>query len=167
MTTTEQKKTGTLAMRVQLRDHTQLRDRAQWNPTHEPGIAYSLWPDHRYGIHWLLSFSHCLIVPVAMWINPLGTDVKSMSIPLWFKVISLKWLGNNIDSTSVCPVGRHNTLLILATQDCISVFLLIHIILHTENISLYVIPSGPNLAITYRSSYEVAIQNKTFPIIQM
>ena len=28
-----------------------------------------------------------------------------MSIPRWFNAISLKWRGNNVDSTSVSPVG--------------------------------------------------------------
>ena len=36
---------------------------------------------------------------------PLGTDVNSTSIQRWFNIISLKWRGNNVDSTSVCPVG--------------------------------------------------------------
>ena len=35
----------------------------------------------------------------------LGTEVNSTSFPCWFKVISLKWCGNNVDSTSVCLVG--------------------------------------------------------------
>ena len=35
-----------------------------------------------------------------------GTDVNSTSFPRWFNVISLKWCGNNVDSTSVCPVGK-------------------------------------------------------------
>ena len=29
----------------------------------------------------------------------------SIQCPRWFNVISLKWRGNNVDSTSVCPVG--------------------------------------------------------------
>lgn len=37
----------------------------------------------------------------------LGTDVNSTSIPRGFNVISLKWHGNNVDSTSVCQVGSH------------------------------------------------------------
>ncbi|XP_045548507.1 GTP:AMP phosphotransferase AK3, mitochondrial isoform X2 [Salmo salar] len=36
--------------------------------------------------------------------DPLDTDVNSTSIPRWFNVISMKLRGNNVDSTSVCPV---------------------------------------------------------------
>ena len=36
--------------------------------------------------------------------HPLGTDFNSTSIPRWFNVMSLKWRGNNVDSTSVSPV---------------------------------------------------------------
>jgi hypothetical protein len=31
---------------------------------------------------------------------PLGSHVNSTPIPLWFNVISLKWRGNKVDSTS-------------------------------------------------------------------
>jgi hypothetical protein len=37
--------------------------------------------------------------------NPLGTDIRSTSIPRWFNVIALKWHGNHADSTSV-PSGK-------------------------------------------------------------
>ena len=37
-------------------------------------------------------------------------DANSTSTPHWFNVILLKWLGNNVDSTIVCPVWRF--------QDC-------------------------------------------------
>lgn len=35
-----------------------------------------------------------------------GTDVNSTSIQRWFIIIILKWCGKNVDSTSVCSVGR-------------------------------------------------------------
>jgi hypothetical protein len=42
--------------------------------------------------------------------NPLGIDVNSTSIPHWFNVISLKWPGNNIDSTIVCSAITENVI---------------------------------------------------------
>ena len=36
---------------------------------------------------------------------PTGHRPNSASIPRWFKVMSLKWRVNDVDSTSVCPVG--------------------------------------------------------------
>lgn len=46
-----------------------------------------------------------IIIIITLGFTPLGTEVNSTHIPLWFNIISLKWR-RNVDSTYVCPVGR-------------------------------------------------------------
>ena len=43
-----------------------------------------------------------------------------MSIPHWFNIISLKWHGNNVDSTSLCPVGSDAEVMRANRVHCIS-----------------------------------------------
>ena len=61
------------------------------------GLFYSFWP-------LFIPFFHRDVVgfKCVVWRIQLGTDINSTSVPRWFNVISLKWCGNNVDSTSVC-----------------------------------------------------------------
>ena len=80
----------------------------QWQAIRNPILVvfYSLKLLDTHKSHRLANYpSASLNLAEGLCIPPLGTDVISTSIPRSFNIISLKWHGNNVYSTSVWPVG--------------------------------------------------------------